>query len=91
MENGRMVVVAGGVGGIGSKIVDRFLANGGMIFAIDAIKRDEQPEDLAPASVFPRFSRGQFHERTDACRRWRQNQALKARDGVLAVAGEPTT
>ena len=52
MENGRMVVVAGGVGGIGSKIVDRFLANGGMIFAIDAIKRDEQPEDLVGPVFF---------------------------------------
>jgi NAD(P)-dependent dehydrogenase (short-subunit alcohol dehydrogenase family) len=26
MENGRIVVVTGGAGGIGSKIVDRFLA-----------------------------------------------------------------
>ena len=34
MENGRIVVVTGGAGGIGSKIVDRFLANGDMIFAI---------------------------------------------------------
>ena len=35
MENGRIVVVTGGAGGIGSKIVDRFLANGDTIFAID--------------------------------------------------------
>jgi len=35
MENGRKVVVTGGAGGIGSKIVDRFLANGDTIFAID--------------------------------------------------------
>jgi NAD(P)-dependent dehydrogenase (short-subunit alcohol dehydrogenase family) len=35
MENGRIVVVTGGAGGIGSKIVDRFLANGDTIFAIN--------------------------------------------------------
>jgi len=35
MENGRIVVVTGGAGGIGSKVVDRFLANGDTIFAID--------------------------------------------------------
>lgn len=35
MESGRIVVVTGGAGGIGSKIVDRFLANGDTIFAID--------------------------------------------------------
>jgi NAD(P)-dependent dehydrogenase (short-subunit alcohol dehydrogenase family) len=35
MEKGRVVVVTGGAGGIGSKIVDRFLANGDTIFAID--------------------------------------------------------
>jgi NAD(P)-dependent dehydrogenase (short-subunit alcohol dehydrogenase family) len=35
MENGRIVVVTGGAGGIGSKIVDRFLANGDTVFAID--------------------------------------------------------
>jgi NAD(P)-dependent dehydrogenase (short-subunit alcohol dehydrogenase family) len=35
MENGRIVVVTGGAGSIGSKIVDRFLANGDTIFAID--------------------------------------------------------
>jgi NAD(P)-dependent dehydrogenase (short-subunit alcohol dehydrogenase family) len=35
MENRRIVVVTGGAGGIGSKIVDRFLANGDTIFAID--------------------------------------------------------
>jgi NAD(P)-dependent dehydrogenase (short-subunit alcohol dehydrogenase family) len=35
MENRRVVVVTGGAGGLGSKIVDRFLANGDTIFAID--------------------------------------------------------
>jgi NAD(P)-dependent dehydrogenase (short-subunit alcohol dehydrogenase family) len=35
MEKGRVVVVTGGAGGIGTKIVDRFLANGDTIFAID--------------------------------------------------------
>jgi NAD(P)-dependent dehydrogenase (short-subunit alcohol dehydrogenase family) len=35
MQNGRIVVVTGGAGGIGSKIVDRFLANGDTVFAID--------------------------------------------------------
>jgi NAD(P)-dependent dehydrogenase (short-subunit alcohol dehydrogenase family) len=44
MENGRIVVVTGGAGGIGSKIVDRFLANGDIIFAID--NRSDALEDL---------------------------------------------
>src|ERR1035441_9465403 len=35
MENDRIVVVTGGAGGIGSKIVDRFLANGDTIVEID--------------------------------------------------------
>ena len=35
MKNGRVIVVTGGAGGIGSKIVDRFLVNGDTIFAID--------------------------------------------------------
>ena len=35
MDKGRIVVVTGGAGGIGSMIVDRFLANGDTIFAID--------------------------------------------------------
>ena len=35
MENDLIVVVTGGAGGIGSKIVDRFLANGDTIVAID--------------------------------------------------------
>ena len=35
MENGRIVVVTGAAGGIGAKIVDRFLANRDTIFAID--------------------------------------------------------
>ncbi len=35
MEKGRVVVVTGGAGGIGTKIVDRFLANGDTVFAID--------------------------------------------------------
>jgi NAD(P)-dependent dehydrogenase (short-subunit alcohol dehydrogenase family) len=34
MENGRIIVVTDGAGGIGSKDVDRFLANGDTIFAI---------------------------------------------------------
>jgi uncharacterized protein YbjT (DUF2867 family) len=41
------------------------------------------------ASIFPCFTRGQFHEWTDACCRWRQNQVLTVRFGVLAVAGKP--
>jgi NAD(P)-dependent dehydrogenase (short-subunit alcohol dehydrogenase family) len=44
VENGRIVVVTGGAGGIGSKIVDRFLANGDTIFAID--NRSDALEDL---------------------------------------------
>jgi NADPH:quinone reductase-like Zn-dependent oxidoreductase len=44
MENGRIVVVTGGAGGIGSKIVDRFLANGDTIFAID--NRSDALQDL---------------------------------------------
>jgi NAD(P)-dependent dehydrogenase (short-subunit alcohol dehydrogenase family) len=35
VDNDRIVVVTGGAGGIGSKVVDRFLANGDKIFAID--------------------------------------------------------
>ena len=35
MENGSIVVVTGAAGGIGARIVDRFLANGDTIFAID--------------------------------------------------------
>jgi NAD(P)-dependent dehydrogenase (short-subunit alcohol dehydrogenase family) len=35
VDNDRIVVVTGGAGGIGSKIVDRFLVNGDTIFAID--------------------------------------------------------
>jgi NAD(P)-dependent dehydrogenase (short-subunit alcohol dehydrogenase family) len=34
-EDDRIVVATGGAGGIGSKIVDRFLANGDTIFAIN--------------------------------------------------------
>src|ERR1700681_2795000 len=44
MKKGRIVVVTGGAGGIGSKIVDRFLANGDTIFAID--NRPDALEDL---------------------------------------------
>jgi NAD(P)-dependent dehydrogenase (short-subunit alcohol dehydrogenase family) len=44
MENGRIVVVTGGAGGIGSMIVDRFLTNGDTIFAID--NRSDALEDL---------------------------------------------
>jgi NAD(P)-dependent dehydrogenase (short-subunit alcohol dehydrogenase family) len=35
MQNSRIVVVTGGARGIASKIVDRFLANGDAVFAID--------------------------------------------------------
>ena len=43
MENGRIVVVTGAAGGIGARIVDRFLANGDTIFAID--NRSDALED----------------------------------------------
>ena len=47
MENGRIVVVTGAAGGIGARIVDRFLANGDTIFAID--NRSDALEDLVEA------------------------------------------
>ncbi len=59
MQQGRVVVVTGAGGGIGSRIVDRFPANGDGLIGLDwaetsthrrnsgPSKRDEQPQDLA--------------------------------------------
>ncbi|BCJ49619.1 hypothetical protein Asp14428_10940 [Actinoplanes sp. NBRC 14428] len=54
MSAHRTVVVTGAAGGIGSEIVDRFLAAGDTVVASDqrSFHRDQTPADLVGAILF---------------------------------------
>jgi 3-oxoacyl-[acyl-carrier protein] reductase len=84
VDSGRIVIVTGGAGGIGSKIVDRFIRNGDQVIAIDrdvkALKHLQESRNAGP--LLATLS-GDVSKETDANRLAEEVRSMAGRVDVL--------
>ena len=84
MDNGRIVIVTGGAGGIGSKIVDRFVRNNDQVIAIDRdVKALKHLHQSRNAGRLLATLSGDVSKETDASRLAEEIRSTAGRVDVL--------